>query len=110
MQNGSVAIFGGDGAEDKPRKQIASAQVLLVRRCVLRGRFSDSFLFSRTQLQSQSLNDALRNRVLDRDYVRRGSINSITPQDVSGSDVEELCSDSKALAGVNEACGQDSVY
>src|SRR5688500_1503706 len=98
MQNGSIAIFGSDGAEDKPRKQIASAQVLFVRSRVLRGRFGDSFLFSRTQLQSQSFNNALRNCVLDRDHVSRGSINSITPQDVSRSDVEELCCDAEALA------------
>src|SRR5262249_31377649 len=65
----SVTILARQRAEDEPRKQIASAQVLFVRCRILRGRFRDARLFGRTQFNAQPFDDSLRDRVLEQDDV-----------------------------------------
>src|SRR6185503_4048328 len=69
MRNRLVAIVIRQRAKDETSKQVATAQILLVRRRILRGRLADSNLFRRTELDTQPFDNSLCNRVLEHDDV-----------------------------------------
>src|ERR1044072_4044792 len=69
MRNRLIAIVSRQSAKDETSKQIATAQVLLVGRRILRRCLTDSHLFSGTQLDSQTFDHSLCNRVLEHDDV-----------------------------------------
>ncbi len=104
-----VAVFGRDRAEDEAREEVAPAQVFLVSRGALRGGPRDARLLVVRQLQSQPVNDALRDGVLHGEDVARGSINAVAPQQVAAHHVEQLGRDAEAVARVQEARGQHGV-
>src|SRR6266853_2763302 len=100
-----VAIFAGHGAKNKAGKEIAAAQILFVRAGVLRCRLCHSHLFRGTQLETQTLNDALRDSVLNGDDIGSRGVDAITPENVSRGHIQQLGRDSETLACVNETSG-----
>ena len=64
VDNGCIAIVCGYRAKDKPGKSIAAPQVFFVSFGIDSCRLRQSRLLVRTQFQTQSVDDALRDIVL----------------------------------------------
>jgi len=50
--------------EYEPGKKVATAQVLFIRGCIVSGGFGNTHLLGRAKLNTQPLDDALGNRIL----------------------------------------------
>src|SRR5262245_54571342 len=102
-------MFTLDCVIDKRREAVAAAQVLFrssgVSSCLAR----QLVLLVRTQLEPQAFHDALDDRVLHADDVTRFSVDSFAPENLAGTHVEKLRSDTQSLAGLQKRRSQNRV-
>src|SRR5258705_7653511 len=109
MLNRTGAILRRYAAKDEARKQVATAQVLLISSRVLTSGFGNTHLLRGTKFEPQAFHNLLGNCVLEGDGVRSRRVDTIAPEYVARSHVEQLSGYSKVFASMNKTSGEDSV-
>src|SRR5215510_233844 len=83
-----VKIFRSRRVIDITGQTISSAQVLTISHRIPRCLLLEGTLFVSAQLQTQFGNDLFRNKVLQRNDVFGSSVDTVTPENVTGRNVE----------------------
>src|SRR5688572_4188877 len=91
-----------DSVVDEVGQAIAPAQVFFSGSRIGRRFTRELNFFIRPQLEPQSLNDALHDRVLHSDDVACVRIDSLAPENLAGPNVEQLCCDSQTISGAKK--------
>ena len=102
-----IDVLARDGVVNVATQAVAAAQVFFVGFCTGSLLPFEPILFIRGQLKSQSLANLLRDCVLNVDDVGGVGVDTIAPKQVAGVHVNQLRRDADAIAGAQEAGGQD---
>src|SRR5690349_24785980 len=95
-------MFAFDRVIDKRRETVAAAQVFFGSGSVGSRAFRELHFLVWTQLEPESFDDPLHDRVLDADYVAGVSVDAFTPQNLAGAHVEQLRRHAQAIPSAQE--------
>src|SRR6185437_1428384 len=102
-------MFALDRVIDKRRETVATAQILFGRRSV-GGCLSRQLDFLiRTKLEPQTFDDPLHDRVLHADDVAGVRIDTLAPENLAGTNVEQLRSHTQPITGAKKSRRQDRI-
>ena len=101
-----VDVLARDRVIDIAPQAVAPAQILFVSFGVGRLLPLEPVLLIGSQLEAQAFANLLGDRVLNVDDVRCVRVDAIAPQQIAGSDVNQLGRHAYAIATAQKTCGQ----
>src|SRR5690348_12560828 len=102
-------MFAQDRVINERGQAVAAAEVLFRSGSVGSGLARQFVFLVGTQLQTQAFDDTLHDRVLHPDDIAGFSVDAFAPEDLTGANIEELCSDAQSIAGTKESRGENCV-